>query len=408
MKPLLTYTTRKTCRLCGGGKLKKILSFGNLYVSSFVRKDDKNLPRAPLELVLCQNRRCSLLQLKHTAPQEIMYSRHYWYRSGLNKVITDDLKEITKKAQTLAKTKKGDVVLDIGANDGALLDYYPKKYIRIGCEPANNLQKDLRRSADYVIHDFWNQKSYEKLGLPKAKIVTAIGMFYDMENPNQFIADAQKIMADDGIFIAQLMTLKPMIEKNDLGNICHEHLEFYSYPSLSYLFEKNGLEIFKVEENAINGGSYRLFAKKFRKGSITHKEPKFNYGAFAKRVEANRKKTVDFIAREVAKGKKVYGYGASTKGNTILQYYGLDAKLITAIADKSPEKWRKHTVGTNIPIMSEEQARKKADYFLVLPWAFIEAFIKRERIWLKRGGKFIVSIPEFKVIPHDEIYKISP
>ncbi|MBI4085869.1 MAG: methyltransferase domain-containing protein [Candidatus Liptonbacteria bacterium] len=395
----LSYITRKTCRLCGGKKLKKILSLGKLAVSDFVTKQSKKPILAPLELVLCSNSKCGLLQLKHTAPQEIMYSRHYWYQSAVNPVIVSDLKEIARVSQKLAELKKDDVVLDIGANDGTLLKFFSPNYIRAACEPANNLQAKLKKHADKIIHDFWSYAAYKKLGIPKAKIITAIGMFYDMENPGQFVGDAAQALADDGVFIAQLMTLKPMIEKNDVGNICHEHLEFYSYPSLMYLFEKNGLEIFKVEENSINGGSYRLFARKLNKGSVKYPEPKFDYPAFAKRLEENKRKCVEFIKREVEKGKTVYAYGASTKGNTILQYYGLTSKLITAAADKDKVKWGKFTVGTNIPIVSEEQARKKnPDYFLILPWAFTDTFVKREQIWLKNGGKFIVPIPRFRII----------
>ncbi|MBI4085285.1 MAG: methyltransferase domain-containing protein [Candidatus Liptonbacteria bacterium] len=398
---LMKIITRKTCRLCGSNKLKSILNLGNLYVSTFVKSRKEKGMRSPLELVLCQNPKCDLLQLKHTAPQELMYSRHYWYESGINNVIVSDLKQIVSQTIKMAKPKKGDVFLDIGANDGTMLGFVPKKYIRVGCEPADNLQAKLRKNADYAIHDFWYKKTYDKLGLPKAKIITAIGMFYDMEDPSQFVRDAARVLADDGLFIAQMMTLKPMILKNDVGNICHEHLEFYSYPSLVYLFEKNGLEIFKVEENGINGGSYRLFARKLKKGSIKYRELKFDYKAFAKRLVENKKKTVEFIKKEVKKGKKVYAYGASTKGNTILQYYGLNSKLIAAAADKDPKKWGKFTVGTLVPIIKEGNARaEKPDYFFVLPWGFIESFKKKEREkgFFKRGGKFIVSIPKFKVI----------
>lgn len=390
-------TTRKTCRVCGHKPLTPILSLGNHYISTFLTHPKEKTPKAPLELVLCKN--CDLLQLKHTAPQELLYARHYWYWSGLNPVITADLKEIAQVATKMVKPKKGDIVLDIGANDGTLLKFYPKSLIRVGCEPATNLIKHLRRVTPHVIADFWTYKAWKKkFGEKKAKVITAIGMFYDMEDPNQFIRDAAKALDKNGIFIAQLMTLKPMIQKNDLGNLCHEHLEFYSYPPLVYLFEKNGLEIFKVEENSINGGSYRLFARHLKKGSIKYKEPKYDYKAFAKRLETNKKKAVDFIKREVKKGKKVYVYGASTKGNTILQYYGLDYKLIKAAADKDKQKWGKYTVGTLIPIMDEDKARKDADYFFVSPWAFFDTFYKRERDWLKRGGKFIVPLPNFRVV----------
>lgn len=368
-------------------------------MSTFVENPGENIGKAPLTLVFCEN--CTLLQLKHTAPQELMYSRHYWYRSGINSVISNDLKEITEAAVSLTPLKAGDIVLDIGANDGTLLKYYPKDIIRVGCEPADNLIDEVKKVTPYVIHDFWNVKKWQELfGEKKAKIITAIGMFYDMENPNQFIRDAAQALGKDGIFVAQLMCLRPMIEKNDLGNICHEHLEYYSYESLAHLFEKNGLEIFKVEENSINGGSYRLFARHLKKGSIDYPEKfsKQEYLDFHERIKRIKKECVDFIGQEVKRGKNVYAYGASTKGNTILQYFGLDSKLIKGAADKSREKWGKYTVGSEIPIVSEEEAREKADYFFVLPWAFFDTFFKRETDWLKKGGRFIVPFPSFRVV----------
>ena len=392
-------TTRKTCRLCGAKKLSPILSLGNLYVSTFVKSKNDKTAKCPLELVFCEN--CALLQLKHTAPQELLYSKHYWYRSSLNSVITDDLKEIAKVSQKLVKIAKGDIILDIGANDGTLLKYYPKNMIKVGCEPATNLTKMLRKATPYVIDDFWSYDAWQKkFGDKKAKIITAIGMFYDMENPNQFIRDAALALDNNGIFVAQLMCLRPMLEKNDVGNICHEHLEYYSFESLKFLFEKNGLEIFKVEENDINGGSYRLFARHYKNGSIDYSEKisKKDYKDFYKRIEKNKNLCVSFIKKESARGKKIYVYGASTKGNTILQYYGLNNKLIEAAADKDSQKWGKYTVGALIPIISEKEARKKADYFLVLPWAFFDLFYKKEEKWLKNGGKFIVPLPDLRII----------
>lgn len=395
----MSYNTRKTCRLCGSAKLSPVLSLGNLYVSTFVKSKKDKITKAPLELVFCEH--CTLLQLKHTAPQELLYSRHYWYYSRINPVILKDLKEITKVAQKLVTLKKGDMVLDIGANDGTLLLHYPKNLIRVGCEPAKNLLPALKKVTPHVIGDFWNYANWQKkFGDKKAKVITAIGMFYDMEDPNQFIRDSVKALDEKGVFIAQLMCLAPMLQKNDIGNICHEHLEYYSFESLKFLFEKNGLEIFKIEENSINGGSYRIFARHFKKGSITFKEKftKKDYKDFFGRINKSKESCVEFIKKETQKGKVIYGYGASTKGNTILQYYGLDSRLIKGVADKSPEKWGKYTVGTYIPVVTEKEARAKADYFLVLPWAFFDTFYKREKAWLKKGGKFIVPLPHFKIV----------
>jgi len=253
-----------------------------------------------------------------------------------------------------------------------------------------------------VIEDFWDYEKFRALaGEKKARFITAIGMFYDMEDPNQFIRDTARALDDEGIFIAQLMTSKQMLENNDVGNICQEHLEFYSYDSLVYLFERNGLEIFRVEENSINGGSYRLFARHFQKGSIQYPEKitRQDYLDFARRIEENRERCVSLIRRLVAEGKKVYGYGASTKGNTILQYYGISSNEIRGIAEISEEKFGRYTVGSAIPIIPEEEAKKQADYFLVLPYAFKENFVQREREWIHQGGKFIFALPEVEIYP---------
>ncbi len=398
--------TRTSCRLCGSSSLNGVFSVGEQYINDFVPKErvGKGL-KAPLDLVMCGQ--CSLLQLRHTAPQELLYARYYWYRSGVTETMRLALRDITEGIEAMVALKQGDVVLDIGANDGTMLATYTTKGIyRVGCEPANNLVDMLRKNTEYVMHDFWNYEQYMKMAkeweFGKAKVITAIGMFYDLEDPNKFIKDAQRALTDDGIFVAQLMCLAPMIEKNDLGNICHEHLEYYSLDSLKYMFEKNGLEIFKIEKNDVNGGSYRIFARHYKGTGISFEEKytREDLLAFAKRLEKNRKLCVDFIKGEVAKGKKVYVYGASTKGNVILQYYGLDHTLITAAAERSPEKWGKYTIGSWIPIVSEEEARKaNPDYFLVLPWAFFDEFYKREKEWRSRGGKFIVPLPEFRIVP---------
>ena len=288
------------------------------------------------------------------------------------------------------------IILDIGANDGTLLRYYKKNYTTIGCEPAKNLINSLKKNCKYVMNNFWSYQNFFKLikknNLDKPKIITAIGMFYDLEDPNKFIRDAADSLHDKGIFVAQLMCLKSMIEKNDIGNICHEHIEFYSLKSLKFLFENNGLEIFKIEENDINGGSYRIFCRKFNKGSIPL--PKENVltsvKKFVKRANRNKQVTMNFIKKQIKKEKKIFLYGASTKGNTILQYYKLNNKIIPFAAERSPEKWKKYTVGTGIKIISEKEARKlKPDYFFVTPWGFIKEFIKREHSWLKKGGKFL-------------------
>ena len=407
-------TKRSTCRVCNSNKIVDLYSLGDQYINNFIEKKDLDkCLKAPLDMILCEN--CSLLQLKHTAPQELLYSGYYWYKSSVTNTMKNALQEIAQTIEKKFDLESGDVVLDIGSNDGTLLRSYKiKNLIKVGVEPAKNLYEEGKVGLDHFINDFWNYDSYKKNISKKAKIITAIGMFYDMEDPNQFIKDAANALQDEGVFIAQLMCLKNMIDSNDVGNICHEHLEFYSYKSLKYLFEQNGLEIFDIEKNFINGGSYRIYAKKTSSNissefgkvrilKIEQEEKNLSnintHISFFNKIEKNKKLCVEFIEKVIKEGKKVWVYGASTKGNVILQYYGLDSNLIEAAAERSPWKWGKYTVGSMIPCVSEEEARKaNPDYFLVLPYAFINEFCLREKTWLNNGGKFIVPLPEFRII----------
>ncbi len=412
---LLMTTTRTTCRVCGSDKLDSLFSLGEQYVNNFVPKDEVHKGiKAPLELVFCEN--CTLVQLRHSAPQEILYARFYWYKSGVTETMKKALRDITRTAEEVFHLKSGDVVLDIGSNDGTMLRTYAiPGLITVGVEPADNLVEEGKVGITHFLHDFWDFDRYWSIVGKKAKIVTAIGMFYDMEDPNQFIADPEKAMADDGVFIAQLMCLKNMLDNNDAGNICHEHLEFYSLSSLEFLFNKHNLEIFDIEINDVNGGSYRVYARKkastvtglpggmerVQKARDDEKDlqGKEAFLDFFGRLEENKKKCLDFIRKANEEGKKVWIYGASTKGNVILQYYGLNPELIEAASERSPWKWGKYTIGTGIKCVSEEEARNaQPDYFLVLPYAFFNEMYEREEEWRKNGGRWIVPLPEFRIV----------
>lgn len=304
-------------------------------------------------------------------------------------MIVDDLEEIAEVA--MSYMKPGETILDLGANDGTLLGCVREDFYRVGVEPANNLIKDLKENCDEAIHDFWE-------GYPeKVKVVTAIGMFYDLEEPLRFMKDVEACLVDDGIFIAQLMTAKHTFENNDIGNLCHEHLELYTYRSLVHLFEYAGLEIFKIEENDINGGSYRIFARKLKDGSIKYPEEKIDFGIFGRNLEETREKLKDYLKKAKAEGLRVYGYGASTKANTVLQYFGLGPDVIEGMADKDEAKWGRHTL-TGIPIVSEEEARKRAQIFIAFPYGFLDYFKKREAWWLKEArNRFVLLTPNFQV-----------
>ncbi len=419
-------SVRNLCRVCGSKNLTAILSLGELYVSDFV--DDERpgeTEKPPLDLVLCnvKDGGCGLLQLRHTVSHEAMY-RNYWYRSGMNKTMTDELNGIAAKVEEIVKLKTGDFVIDIGANDGTLLRGFKTAGLnKIGYEPARNLGKYNSVGTTKVFNDFFGHSVWQKeFGEKKAKAITAIAMFYDLEDPNKFVADVVECLDPEGVFIVQMSYLPLMLSQNAFDNICHEHVEYYSLLSLENLLVRQKLEVFDVETNDVNGGSFRIYMRHKGKGKLINvsagatarvsamrdEEKKLGlndkkvYGEFVERVEKIKKELCDFIKTEVGKGKKVYVYGASTKGNTLLQYFNLNSQLITAAAERNPDKWGKKTIGTNIPIISEEQARKaKPDYFLVLPWHFIKEFKSREVEFLKQGGKFIVPLPEFEIIGNE-------
>lgn len=399
------------CRSCYSSDMSSILSLGKSCLSDFV-SDSKKPPAYPLSLIMCRD--CFLLQLKHTAPQSQLYTEHYGYRSGINQTMQNELKEIaTKNIIKLDSQEKKILVVDIGANDGTLLKYYPKSFYRVGVEPIKKLAKECRANANIVINDFFNYRSYEKkLGKKKANIVSAISCFYDMENPNQFITDVKKILTNDGIFVVQQNYLVKMLTQNAFDNIVHEHLEYYSLLSMQNLLKRHGLEVFDLELRELNGGSFRTYIDFVGKRPISNTvyeqmelenliglHRRKIYTDFAKRIRRNKKDIYTFIKSKVSEGKKVYLYGASTRGNTLLQYFNLDNKLIEKAVERNPEKWGKKIASVGIPIISEEQARtEKPDYMLVLPWFFKEEFLKREKKYLESGGHFIFPLPSVQIV----------
>jgi NDP-4-keto-2,6-dideoxyhexose 3-C-methyltransferase len=406
------------------GALHDVLSLGEQYVSDFIQPGASDGTRAPLDLVLCE--RCRLLQLRHTVSGELMY-RNYWYRSGTNQTMRDALATIASKAETLTHLQAGDSVLDIGCNDGTLLAAYRTPGLfRIGVDPARNLAEFSSRLVDKLIVGFFDRKPFNEdpeLGNRRPKVVTSIAMFYDLENPRGFVADVREVMDPNGLWIVQMSYLPLMLSQNEVGNVCHEHLEYYSLSSLEYLLALEDFVIVDAELNDVNGGSicvyirrkgadealfadatYRALAAE-RVDALREDEAKLRlhtidpYLEFAKWVERIKNDVVSFIRQQQRSGKRTYVYGASTKGNTVLQYYGLDSTLIAGAAERNPDKWGRLTVGTHIPIVSEEEARRaRPDFFLVLPWHFLREFQEREKQYLLDGGRFIVPAPHFALI----------
>lgn len=401
------------CRVCGSPLHKSIFDLGDLKINAFTEEPNTDVGSAPLNLMHCEN--CDLIQLSHTVREQELYE-NYWYLSRLNKKIVDNLKEIAERADNEVSAiadrppsdglRQGDIVLDIGANDGTLLSFYDSNVVtRVGCDPAKNIHSELEKHCEVMIGDFFNLANWqEKMGEQKAKVITSIAMFYDLDDPNQFCSDIKQVLDKDGVWIAQLMTAAPMINQNDIGNIIHEHIEYYSFKSLKFLFEKHGLELYNINKNDINGGSYQLFVRHQREGIDTmmfwELLGESHVKAFAENVANNKAQTMGFINYAVSQGKKIYILGASTKGNTIMQYYGLDSRTIAGAAEIHPDKIGKYLVGTSIPIVHEDEAKEKADYFLVFPFHFKQVF--RDKImfdWLQQDDKYLLfCTPEFEVV----------
>lgn len=418
------------CRLCGSRHLQELMTIGDQYVSDFITleqinevKNNRYGHKVPITLLLCAE--CKLIQQRYTAPQDFMFTRHYWYQSGVTSTMQEALGEIVNHAIAQVKLEPDDIVLDIGSNDGTLLRFYPRCCITVGVEPAHNFKTIGKQGINYLINDFWSYRAYEsflienKIAIEyfhlkaKPKIITAIGMFYDLENPMEFIADIRRVLHPDGVFIAQLMCAKQMYELGDVGNLAHEHIEFYTLTSLCYLLSRNGLCLYDITENRVNGGSYRLYIKHIEDTKHKINTERINHFwdcekrlldrntwlRWADRVEENRQEVVSFISNERSKGKTFGVIGASTKGNVILQYYGLTGNEIICASERSLSKTGRYTIGSNIPIISEESARElPLDYMIILPYAFSQEVMKREQEFKNRGGRFIIPLPEMSIV----------
>jgi len=417
---------RKACRICGATQLKSVINLGEQCLASIFIKD--RMPpllkqKYPLELVMCSGENnCGLIQLRHSVSSEVLYF-DYGYRSGINEQMRANLKDIAGKAEKMVVLRGGDIVLDIGCNDGTLLEFYRTTGIdRLGFDPAENVANIAVGKGLNVVNDFFSFKAFNRArpGM-KAKIVTSIAMFYDLEDPSQFVNHVALLLADDGVWVIELSYLPFMIEKKSFDTICHEHLEYYTLKQIEWMLEKEGLMIYRIEFNDINGGSFRLFIRKSSFGPVSAedieqlhriRENEKNsgydtdkpYHEFRNAIIKVRNDLNELLFNLHESGKKIYIYGASTKGNTVLQYCGVDHKIIQKAADRNPDKWGRKTLGTDIAIISEEQARSEnPDYFLVLPWHFFEVFKQREQEFLNRGGRFILPLPEVKIVGKEDL-----
>lgn len=404
--------------------MKKLLEIGNHYVSDFIKNESDYTNRKKYNLDVYLDEIIGAARLKEIAPPDSMWGQ-YWYRSGINATMTKELGNIVTEITSRIKYNQGDIWLDIACNDGTLLKQIPNEFIKLGIDPCDDSFYKEASQHGIIIQDYFSYNAYQKTGYgdKKAKIITTIAMFYDLDNANPFIEDINKVLDDNGLWVIQLSYTPLMLQQLAFDNICHEHIYYHSLNSIKNLIAPHNLKIVDASLNDVNGGSIRIYMQKniakessfatgplrdvcnFRVQSLLEYEnTKFDiskpkvWEEFNENINKLKQQTVDFIKQEKAKGKIICGYGASTKGNTLLQWFGLDHTLIDAIAERSPYKFGLKTIGTNIPIKSEEEIRAmNPDYMLVLPWHFISEFIQREDEFLSKGGKFIIPCPKFEI-----------
>jgi len=411
------YTDIDACRLCGSAHLDPVMEFGPQYLATaFVPDNAKHAlstTRVPLTTVLCRG--CGLLQLKETVDRGRLFDE-YFYRSGTNPMMREALQDVVASVCEM-DASGGGVFLDIGCNDGSLLSFVPDRYRRVGIEPAGNISWDHLDPSITVANDFFSKRVLlETTGGEECKIITSIAMLYSVDHLNEIVAEIQSVLARDGIWCAQVSYLPTMLESMSFYDVCHEHLYYFSLDSLSRLVERAGLKIIDGSLNDVNGGSLRAFIvhrddprgetqllKDIRAGEakLDLAKPE-TYRGFFREVEDLKRRTVDFIRRETEKGNRVIGLGASTKGNVLLQFYGLDKSLIPCISERNPEKVALRTLGTDIELVSEEAARAmKPAYMLVLIWFFKDEIVRREKDYLDGGGKLLFPMPYLHTVSRD-------
>lgn len=415
MDPISTIS--RVCRLCGSSNLSVLLDFGTPSLTGLFLLPNESSPRAELVLARCLS--CQLVQLRHSYPPELLYGSNYGYESHLNKNMVEHLKS---KARILEKKyldpNTDSVVVDIASNDGVLLSGYKGTSItKVGIDPLINIVDDYYPSNCVKIANFFSAKRYWGKFNTSADLVTSLSVIYDLEEPIKFAKDVSEILADGGIWHFEQSYLPSMVGTTSYDTICHEHLLYLSLHNIKFILENSGFVLIDATLNSTNGGSIAVTARKsvvmeqvdpfvdfllareidlgFQDGSAMER--------FVDEAVIHRDNLKKLVANYKTLNYKIFGLGASTKGNVLLQWAGLDSGSINAIGDVNPKKFGKITPGSNIPIVPEEDVLENANkktIALVLPWHFRSGILERSEIFLSNGGKLLFPFPNIEVVGH--------
>lgn len=408
------------CRICGSDRLRPILTLGEMAMTGIFPRDVREaVTVGPLELVKCEEdgsgSTCGLLQLAHNFDRDEMYGLNYGYRSGLNASMVRHLQGVVAEIQRRMTLLPKDLIVDIGSNDGTMLSMFPDTLDRVGIDPTGIKFARFYPPNVQLIPNFFTAALFKKeFGERKARVITSIAMFYDLPAPLAFMREIRACLADDGLWVIEMSYMPLMLERLAYDTICHEHLEYYGLRQLQWMAQRAGFKILEVVCNDANGGSFRLFLTPQENqtasctdsvGLLLAREQTTGmvgsdpYQRFADRVQHHREELRELIVQVAQGGNVVLGYGASTKGNVLIQYCGLTRQEIPAIADVNEDKYGCFTPGSHIPIISEPEAKAmNPDYFLVLPWHFRDFIIQREALFLRKGGKLMMPLPHAEII----------
>lgn len=413
--------TIASCRACGNRELVPVMDLGwQTLTGRFQKPGDPDLPAGPLELVLCHGvpgECCGLLQLRHSCDPGEMFGETYGYRSSMNATMIDHLRRKTKRLLAFTGASRGDRVLDIGCNDGTLLRSYENTSVdRFGIDPSSSRFASEYPSDVTLLIDFFSADKLRSYAGTGFKIITSLAMFYDVETPLQFMSEIRALLALDGVWEFEQSYMPDMLDRLSYDTICHEHLTYYGMRQIVWMAERAGLKVLDVELNSINGGSFSILAAR-REAPYTPNTTKIDalltrelasnlqdpspFLAFAQQAAEHREEVQSLFDAFKRRDQTILGYGASTKGNVMLQYWGLTPSELPAIAEKHPGKFGLLTPGTKIPIISESEARSEhPDAFLVLPWHFKSEIVKRESEYLNNGGLLLFPLPELHSFYH--------